>query len=166
MHCFLFWGGDVVQAYKRARVGQSNDRHHAYVNKHYKESPWWWFVIILVVSFVLGLIVVLKEDITLSAWAYVVALLLGCFIAPLVSLSLLFSVIGKQSRTTRPTNDDVQSTILYSRFGNGIATNNLSKMLAGLLVPGRPVGNMYFAVSFTTYLSTVYTGSLRLPCCS
>lgn len=120
MHCFLFWGGDVVQAYKRARVGQSNDRHHAYVNKHYKESPWWWFVIILVVSFVLGLIVVLKEDITLSAWAYVVALLLGCFIAPL-------------------------STILYSRFGNGIATNNLSKMLAGLLVPGRPVGNMYFA---------------------
>lgn len=149
-------------------MGQSNDRHHAYVNKHYKESPWWWFVIILVVSFVLGLIVVLKEDITLSAWAYVVALLLGCFIAPLVSLSLslLFSIVGKKSRTIRPTNDDVQSTILYSRFGNGIATNNLSKMLAGLLVPGRPVGNMYFAVSLTTYLSTVYRGSLRLPCCS
>lgn len=147
-------------------MGQSNDRHHAYVNKHYKESPWWWFVIILVVSFVLGLIVVLKEDITLSAWAYVVALLLGCFIAPLVCLSLLFSIVGKKSRTIRPTNDDVQSTILYSRFGNGIATNNLSKMLAGLLVPGRPVGNMYFAVSFTTYLSTVYTGSLRLPYCS
>lgn len=69
------------------------------------------------------------------------------------SLSLLFSIVGKKTRTTRPTNDDVQSTILYSRFGNGIATNNLSKMLAGLLVPGRPVGNMYFAVSFTTYLS-------------
>lgn len=145
-------------------MGQSNDRHHAYVNKHYKESPWWWFVIILVVSFVLGLIVVLKEDITLSAWAYVVALLLGCFIAPLVSLSF-FSIAGKKSMTTRPTNDDVQSTILYSRFGNGIATNNLSKMLAGLLVPGRPVGNMYFAVSFTTYmyLSTVYRRSPRLP---
>lgn len=25
-------------------------------------------------------------------------------------------------------------------------------MLAGLLVPGRPVGNMYFAVSLTTYM--------------
>lgn len=138
-------------------MGQSNDRHHAYVNKHYKESPWWWFVIILVVSFVLGLIVVLKEDITLSAWAYVVALLLGCFIAPLVSLSLSCSLsLEKKSRTIRPTNDDVQSTILYSRFGNGIATNNLSKMLAGLLVPGRPVGNMYFAVSFTIYLPPVY----------
>ena len=39
----------------------------------------------------------------------------------------------------------LQSTILYSRYGNGIATNNLSKMVAGLLLPGRPVGNMYFA---------------------
>ncbi|AEO60728.1 hypothetical protein MYCTH_98157 [Thermothelomyces thermophilus ATCC 42464] len=37
------------------------------------------------------------------------------------------------------------STILYSRYGNGIATNNLSKMLAGLILPERPIGNMYFA---------------------
>jgi hypothetical protein len=35
--------------------------------------------------------------------------------------------------------------LLYARYGNGIATNNLSKMLAGLMLPGRPVGNMYFA---------------------
>lgn len=52
--------------------------------KHYKESPWWWYAVVLVVSFVLGLVVVIKENITLSAWAYVVALLLGIFIAPLV----------------------------------------------------------------------------------
>lgn len=39
----------------------------------------------------------------------------------------------------------LQSTLLYSRYGNGIATNNLSKMLAGLMLPGKPVGNMYFA---------------------
>jgi hypothetical protein len=39
----------------------------------------------------------------------------------------------------------LQSTLLYARYGNGIATNNLSKMIAGLLIPGRPVGNMYFA---------------------
>lgn len=38
-----------------------------------------------------------------------------------------------------------QSVLIYSRFGNGIATNNLSKMIAGLVLPGRPVGNMYFA---------------------
>ncbi|KAK3994331.1 OPT oligopeptide transporter [Cladorrhinum sp. PSN332] len=119
-HCFLFWGGDVKRAFKSAREGRYDDRHHEYMAKTYKETPWWWFVIVLVISFVLGIIVVTKENITLPVWAYIVALLLGIFIAPL-------------------------STILYSRYGNGIATNNLSKMLAGLMLPQRPIGNMYFA---------------------
>ncbi|OKO89632.1 hypothetical protein PENSUB_13698 [Penicillium subrubescens] len=34
------------------------------------------------------------------------------------------------------------STILYGRYGNGIAINNLSKMIAGLTLPGRLIGNM------------------------
>ncbi|KAI9742756.1 MAG: hypothetical protein M1818_003485 [Claussenomyces sp. TS43310] len=119
-HCFLFWGGDVVRAYKNASSGRHDDPHHAHMAKHYKETPWWWYVAVLVFSFILGIIVVAKENIALPIWAYIVALLLGIFIAPL-------------------------STLLYSRYGNGIATNNLSKMLAGLMIPGRPVGNMYFA---------------------
>ena len=53
--------------------------------KHYKETPWWWYVILLVLSFVLGLVVVIQGNITLPAWAYIVSLLLGIFIAPLVS---------------------------------------------------------------------------------
>jgi len=74
-----------VRAYKSARKGQYDDRHHAHMVEHYKEAPWWWYVIVLVISFVLGLVVVLKGNITLPAWAYVVALLLGILIAPLVS---------------------------------------------------------------------------------
>lgn len=54
--------------------------------KNYKETPWWWYISVLVFSFVLGLVVVIKENITLPAWAYIVALLLGIFIAPFVSL--------------------------------------------------------------------------------
>ncbi|OLN93273.1 Oligopeptide transporter 1 [Colletotrichum chlorophyti] len=119
-HCILFWGGDVKRAYQSAKSGRYDDRHHDHMTKNYKETPWWWYIIVLVLSFVLGLIVVLTQNITLPAWAYVVSLLLGIFIAPF-------------------------STILYSRFGNGIATNNLSKMLAGLILPERPIGNMYFA---------------------
>ncbi|GKT52418.1 oligopeptide transporter 6 [Colletotrichum spaethianum] len=119
-HCFLFWGGDVKRAYQSAKSGRYDDRHHSHMTKHYKETPWWWYVVVLVASFVLGLVVVCTQNVTLPAWAYVVSLLLGIFIAPL-------------------------STILYSRFGNGIATNNLSKMLAGLILPERPIGNMYFA---------------------
>ncbi|KAK4034638.1 OPT oligopeptide transporter protein-domain-containing protein [Parachaetomium inaequale] len=119
-HCFLFWGGDVVRAYKSAKAGKHDDRHHAHMTKHYKETPSWWYLATLVLSFVLGIIVVTTQNITLPVWAYVISLLLGMFIAPL-------------------------STLLYSRYGNGIATNNLSKMLAGLILPERPVGNMYFA---------------------
>lgn len=52
---------------------------------NYKEVPWYWYSAVLVVSFVLGLVVVLKENITLPAWAYIVSLLLGIAIAPFVS---------------------------------------------------------------------------------
>ncbi|KAF4767754.1 hypothetical protein HAV15_009312 [Penicillium sp. str.  len=120
VHCILFWGKDIMRAYKSARVGIYDDRHHTHMAKHYKEVPWWWYIVVLVVSFILGIIVTVKENITLSPWAYVISLVIGCIIAP-------FSIL------------------LFSRFGNGIATNNLSKMLAGLILPGRPVGNMYFA---------------------
>ncbi|KAH8758991.1 OPT oligopeptide transporter [Diaporthe sp. PMI_573] len=132
MHCFVFWGGDIVRAYKSAKAGRYDDRHHAHMAKHYRETPWWWYIIVLVISFVIGLVVVVKENITLPAWAYIVSLLLGIFIAPL-------------------------STLLYSRYGNGIATNNLSKMLAGLMLPGRPVGNMYFAAWSHNVISNAVT---------
>lgn len=50
-----------------------------------KETPWWWYILVLVISFIIGLVVVIKENITLPVWAYIVSLLLGIFIAPLVS---------------------------------------------------------------------------------
>ncbi|KAF2722621.1 oligopeptide transporter-like protein [Polychaeton citri CBS 116435] len=131
LHCVLFWGKDIVQSYRSTKEGRKDDRHHEHMAKYYKETPWYWFVGVLVFSFVLGLVVVVKEHITLPVWGYIVALILGIIIAPL-------------------------STLLYARFGNGIATNNLSKMLAGLMVPGRPVGNMYFAAwSHNTILTCV-----------
>ncbi len=55
--------------------------------KHYKEAPWWWYAAVLVISFVLGLVVVIKENITLPAWAYIVSLILGILIAPFVSIT-------------------------------------------------------------------------------
>jgi cytochrome bd-type quinol oxidase subunit 2 len=53
--------------------------------KHYKEAPWWWYATVLVVSFILGLIVALKENITLPVWAYIVSLVVGIIVAPFVS---------------------------------------------------------------------------------
>lgn len=86
LHCILFWGKDVVKAFKSAKEGRYDDRHHEHMAKHYKEAPWWWYVTVLVGSFILGLVVVIKENITLPAWAYVVSLIMGSIIAPVVSL--------------------------------------------------------------------------------
>lgn len=85
-HCFLFWGGDIVRAYKSTRKGSYDDRHHEHMAKHYNETPASWYIAVLVISFVLGIVVVVKENITLPAWAYIVSLLLGIFIAPFVSM--------------------------------------------------------------------------------
>jgi hypothetical protein len=75
-----------VKAFKSAKEGKFDDPHHAHMAKHYKEAPWWWYTIVLIVSFVLGLVVVLKENVTLPVWAYIVSLLTGAIIAPFVSL--------------------------------------------------------------------------------
>ncbi|XPT03472.1 hypothetical protein M3J09_012564 [Ascochyta lentis] len=132
-HVVLFWGGDIVRTFKSAKTGKFADPHHAQMHKNYKEAPWWWYVIVLVISFALGLVVVLKENVTLPVWAYIIALAMGTIIAPF-------------------------STILYSRYGNGIATNNLSKVIAGLILPGRPIGNMYFAA----WSHNVISGAVQL----
>jgi hypothetical protein len=59
--------------------------------KHYKEAPQWWYIAVLVISFVLGLIVVTTQNITMPAWAYIVSLLLGIIVAPFVRLPIPLS---------------------------------------------------------------------------
>jgi OPT oligopeptide transporter protein len=85
-HCILFWGKDVIASYRSAKERTSDDRHHVHMAKHYKETPAWWYGAVLLISFILGLIVVLKEDITLPAWAYVISLALGIVFGPFVSI--------------------------------------------------------------------------------
>ena len=66
-----------------------------------------------------GLVVVLTQHTTLPWYGYIASLLLGTVVAPF-------------------------SGILYALLGNGISTNNLTKMVGGLIVPGRPLANLYF----------------------
>ena len=63
----------------------------------------------------------LKGETTLPVWSYIVALIFGAIVTPF-------------------------STLLYARMGNGIATNQLFKMIAGAINPGRPVANLYVGV--------------------
>ncbi|KAF9010131.1 oligopeptide transporter [Cyathus striatus] len=127
-HVILFWGPDTITAFKLA-YGRSQPDPHYQAMKKYKEAPWWWYVILLVLSFFAGLIVVFKGETTLPWWSFIVALIFGAFITPF-------------------------STLLYARMGNGIATNQLMKMVAGAINPGRPVANLYFSMWSHDVIST------------
>ncbi|CAH0019924.1 unnamed protein product [Clonostachys rhizophaga] len=118
-HVILFSGKDMIQAWKQARNKTQPDIHYQAMLK-YKEVPMWWYWVLLVLCFVAGIVVTTKGDTTLPVWGYIVSLLLGAFIAPF-------------------------SCILYGLNGTGVGTNQISKMVAGAVHPGRPLANLYFA---------------------
>ncbi|KAF8710272.1 Peptide transporter MTD1, partial [Rhizoctonia solani] len=127
-HCLWFWRGYVVDSFRQARTGTQPDRHWVAM-QCYKECPWWWYVILLVLSFFAGLIVIFKGNTTLPWWGYILSLAVGGFVAPF-------------------------SNLLYARLGNGIATNQLMKMVAGAVHPGKPVANLYFSMWSHDVIST------------
>jgi hypothetical protein len=143
-HCIFFWGPYVVSSFKHARDKTQPDPHWVAMQK-YEETPWWWYTLLLLLAFFagqciqypdtvyniyndiyvcVGLISVLKGDTTLPVWSYIVALTSGAIVAPF-------------------------STLLYARMGSGIATNQLFKMIAGAINPGRPVANLYVGLFFS-----------------
>ncbi|TFY79230.1 hypothetical protein EWM64_g4787 [Hericium alpestre] len=127
-HCIFFWGPYVRDSFRQARTKTQPDPHWRAMQK-YKEAPWWWYAILLLLAFFAGLIVVLKGQTTLPWWSYIIALATGAFVTPF-------------------------STLLYARMGNGIATNQLFKMIAGSVNPGRPVANLYFSMWSHDVVST------------
>lgn len=120
MHVVIFYSRDMYRVVQHVRAGTLRDPHYEAMQK-YKEVPRWWYLFLFFLGILAGIIVVTKDDTTtLLVWGFLVALLLGCVIAPI-------------------------SCTLYALFGTGIATNQLSKMLGGALHPGRPLANLYFA---------------------
>jgi OPT family oligopeptide transporter len=118
-HVLIFYRKDMIKAWKQARNRTQPDVHYQAMLK-YKEVPIWWYWALFILAFVAGLIVTIRPGTTLPVWGYIVSLLLGAFIAPF-------------------------SCVLYGLYGSGIGTNQLSKMVAGALHPGRPLANLYFA---------------------
>ncbi|KAI0842029.1 OPT peptide transporter Mtd1 [Hypoxylon sp. FL0890] len=118
-HVIIFYAKDMVLAWKQARSRTQPDPHYQAMLK-YKEVPQWWYLTLFVLCFFAGLAVNLKGETTLPVWGYIIALLLGAFIAPF-------------------------SCILYGLYGNGVSTNQISKMVAGAVHPGLPLANLYFA---------------------
>jgi OPT family oligopeptide transporter len=118
-HVFIFFGKDIRTAWKQARDKSQPDPHYQAMLK-YKEVPTWWYLTIFVLCFLAGIIVNIKGHTTLAVWEYIVALILGFFVAPF-------------------------STILDALYGASVFTNQLSNMVGGIVAPGRPLANLYFS---------------------
>lgn len=121
MHISLFYGPKIKQSLVQAWKKEQTDPHYKVMEQNYKDVPMWWYGIVLLIGFFLGLGAIYVGNTTLDPWAYVVAILLGCIVAPF-------------------------SLCLYGLLGTSISTNNLSKMLCGVLQPGKPVANLYFSM--------------------
>jgi len=119
-HCIFFWGRYVVSSFKHARNKTQPDPHWIAMQR-YEEVPWWWYTLLLVLAFFAGLVSVLHGETTLPVWSYLIALISGAIVTPF-------------------------STLLFARMGNGITTNQIFKMIAGVINPGRPVANLYFSM--------------------
>ncbi|KAH7887105.1 OPT oligopeptide transporter protein-domain-containing protein [Phlebopus sp. FC_14] len=135
-HCICFWSPAVRDAFVQARSGTQPDPHWKAMQK-YNEAPFWWYICLLVLAFAAGLVVILKGQTTLPWYSFIVALLLGSFVTPF-------------------------SQLLYARLGNGIATNQLMKMAAGVIAPGRPVANLYARHLFTMWSHDIVGQSIGL----
>lgn len=117
-HVILFYGKQVLKGIRESKDQSIPDRHYQATRK-YPDAPAWWYYILLGVSFIFGLIVVITQHTTLPVWGYIIALLVGTVVAPF-------------------------SGVLYAILGTGISTGPLTKMIAGALIPGRPLANLYF----------------------
>ncbi|KAF7553299.1 hypothetical protein G7046_g7138 [Stylonectria norvegica] len=118
-HVLIFNGKDMILAWKQARTRTQPDPHYQAMLK-YKEVPMWWYLALFVLCFIAGLVVNIKGETTLPVWGYIISLLLGAFIAPF-------------------------SCILYALYGTGVSTNQISKMVGGVIHPGKPLANLFFA---------------------
>ncbi|RBQ89054.1 hypothetical protein VDGD_02919 [Verticillium dahliae] len=138
-HISLFYGPLIKRSLKQAWKKEETDPHFKVMKDNYKDVPIWWYVAILLVGFFLGLGAVIHGNTTLDPWAYVIAILLGCVVAPF-------------------------SLCLYGLLGTSVSTNNLSKMLCGVLQPGKPVANLYFSMFSheVTVLSVFLSTDLKM----
>ncbi|KAG5665047.1 hypothetical protein KAF25_008781 [Fusarium avenaceum] len=138
-HISLFHGSLIKRSLKQAWKNTQPDPHYQAMEKNYKQVPLWWYIVVLLVGFFLGLGAVAQGQTTLDLWAYVVAILLGCIVAPF-------------------------SLCLYGLLGTSVSTNNLSKMLSGVLQPGKPIANLYFSMFSheVTVLSVFLSTDLKM----
>ncbi|KAF8182153.1 OPT oligopeptide transporter [Mycena galopus ATCC 62051] len=136
-HTFLWFGRDIV---RRFRGSLKDERDvHSRLMQQYREVPAWWYLAIAVVSTIVIFVSIEIFPTQLPIWAAVLALFMGSI--AVIPLAMLQAI----------TNTSVQLQVV-------------EEMVAGYVLPGRPIANIVFkAISFSAASQgVVFAGDLKL----
>ncbi|KAG6866881.1 hypothetical protein C0991_008818 [Blastosporella zonata] len=137
VHTYLWFRRDIV---RRFRSSLKDERDvHSRLMLQYPEVPHWWFGILFVICFVVLLVTVSVFPTQLPAWAAFIGVLLSAIFA--LPLTMLQAI----------TNQTVPIQIMY-------------EIIAGYMLPGRPVANMIFKAigSVGTSQAVTFSGDMKL----
>nr|GAT46480.1 OPT oligopeptide transporter [Mycena chlorophos] len=136
-HTFLWFGRDIV---RRFRTTLKDERDvHSRLMLRYPEVPYSWYLFIGVVSAILTCIAVEIFPTDLPIWA--------------VALALAISTIAA-----------IPLAMLQAITNQGIQLQVIEELIAGYILPGRPVANIVFkAIAFSgTSQGVAFAGDLKL----
>lgn len=138
VHVLLFLSREVIEDFRRVKMGTLDDPHFQAMKK-YKPIPEWVWLAFMSVGVPLAFVTIYIGHTTLPWWGFIISLIFGVFMTP-ISLSI------------------------YGRYGSAVPTTMISKMLAGIVHPDRPVSNLYFAVfsHHIVEISGTVAGMLKL----
>jgi len=136
-HTYLWYGRDIM---KQLRASSKEEKDiHSRLMSRYRDIPHWWFGAIFAVCFVLGAVATMAYDTNMPFWAYLLAVIFPMtFILP---LGILLAITNQQ---------------MY--------LNVASELIAGYIMPGRPVAVMIFKVYGTavTKQALEFSSNLKL----
>lgn len=136
-HTYLWYGRDIV---KRLRTSIKDEKDiHSRLMARYPDIPHWWFGIMFVITFVLGAVTIEVYDTKMPFWAYILTLVLALvFVLP---LGILLAITNQQ-----------------------LTLNVLTELIAGYVIPGRPIAVMIFKVYGTimTKQALDFSGHMKL----
>jgi OPT family small oligopeptide transporter len=136
-HTYLWYGRDIMKQL-RSSIKDEKDIHSCLMSR-YPDIPHWWFAALFIVTFVLGAVTIEVYDTRMPFWAYIFAIILSLiFILP---LGILLAITNQQ-----------------------LGLNIFSELIAGYVIPGKPIAVMIFKVYGTimTKQALDFSGHLKL----
>jgi OPT family small oligopeptide transporter len=137
VHTFLWFRKDIVRRF-RSTLKDERDVHSRLM-QYYPEVPAWWYLIVGVISLVFLIVAVEVYPTQLPIWALFLCLAVASALS--LPLAMLQAITNQQ-----------------------VPTQVMHELIAGYILPGRPIANMIFkAVGFITGTQAVaFAADLKL----